>query len=241
MNFDDVSARLAELLSLSGQSAPVVLIGLALVVLLPLLILIGWLVRAVSSRHRLEPIKTRAGTTAGIDAAPAENGRSHTIIAPRPRIADAEDADAPEPKRITTQTLRTPRRAGKAQIIVESDGELEPEPAVSAETTDRQRRRRRTGSSVLHANDRGPAYSFPPSDMMRIGREADNDIVLNARTVHRYHAVVQRRPDAGYVVVDLSGDGGNGVYVNGERCYDAQLKDGDRLALGSAKLRFVGG
>lgn len=54
-------------------------------------------------------------------------------------------------------------------------------------------------------------------EIVRIGREDDNDIVLPSPTVHRYHAVVQRTDEGEIVVLDLSGEEGNGVLVNGKR------------------------
>ncbi|MEL7049272.1 MAG: FHA domain-containing protein, partial [Pseudomonadota bacterium] len=82
-------------------------------------------------------------------------------------------------------------------------------------------------------------YPFIQGDLLRIGREADNDIILKSKTVHRYHAVIRRSRDAGYVLIDLSGEGGNGVYVNGHRIHDAQLQDGDEFTLGKARLKFI--
>ncbi len=74
--------------------------------------------------------------------------------------------------------------------------------------------------------------------MLRIGREEDNDLQLLFKTVHRYHAVIHRTPDAYYVVTDLSSAEGNGVLLNGTRVTEARLKDGDTLQLGDAVLRF---
>ena len=53
--------------------------------------------------------------------------------------------------------------------------------------------------------------------MLRIGREADNDICRSEKTVHRYHAVIRRTTDGDVVITDLSGADGNGVLINGAR------------------------
>jgi hypothetical protein len=74
--------------------------------------------------------------------------------------------------------------------------------------------------------------------MLRIGREADNDICLTAKTVHRYHAVVRRTTDGDVVITDLSGADGNGVLVNGSRIGEARLKQGDVIHIGEVKMRF---
>jgi hypothetical protein len=74
--------------------------------------------------------------------------------------------------------------------------------------------------------------------MVRIGREADNDICLPEKTVHRYHAVVRRTTDGNVVVTDLSGADGNGVLINGTRVGEGRLKQGDVIGIGEVKLKF---
>lgn len=74
--------------------------------------------------------------------------------------------------------------------------------------------------------------------MLRIGREADNDICLQEKTVHRYHAVIRRSTDGEVIVTDLSGPEGNGVLVNGARVGEGRLKAGDQIAIGEVKLNF---
>ncbi|WP_072370622.1 FHA domain-containing protein [Hyphomicrobium sp. NDB2Meth4] len=74
--------------------------------------------------------------------------------------------------------------------------------------------------------------------MLRVGREADNDICLQEKTVHRYHAVIRRTSDGEVIVTDLSGPEGNGVLVNGARVGEGRLKPGDVIAIGEVKLNF---
>jgi pSer/pThr/pTyr-binding forkhead associated (FHA) protein len=63
-----------------------------------------------------------------------------------------------------------------------------------------------------------------------LGRHPQNDIVLDDRTLSRFHARIERR-DAGFVVLDLGAQ--NGVHVNGERIeQEAPLSPGDRIELG---------
>ena len=73
---------------------------------------------------------------------------------------------------------------------------------------------------------------------MRIGREADNDIRLSAKTVHRYHAVIRRTTDGDVMITDVSGNEGNGVLVNGAPVGEARLKKGDVINIGEVKLKF---
>ena len=74
--------------------------------------------------------------------------------------------------------------------------------------------------------------------VVRIGRNEDNDIRLTDKSVHRYHAVIERTPEEAFVITDLSGEHGNGIRINGARTAKAQLADGDLIELGRAKLKF---
>lgn len=75
-------------------------------------------------------------------------------------------------------------------------------------------------------------------EMLRIGREDDNDVTLPLRTVHRYHAVIHRNEHAEIMLVDTSSAGGNGVAVNGTRVTRERLKNGDVIEIGEARLKF---
>lgn len=74
--------------------------------------------------------------------------------------------------------------------------------------------------------------------MVRIGREADNDIRFSDKTVHRYHAIIRRTTDGEVMITDTSGDDGNGVLLNGARIAEARLTRGDVINIGKIKLRF---
>ncbi len=76
-------------------------------------------------------------------------------------------------------------------------------------------------------------------ELIRIGREPDNEICLLDATVHRYHAIIERSRDLGYFITDVSGPQGNGLLVNGRRRHKAGLSDGDIVELGRAKMRFA--
>lgn len=78
-------------------------------------------------------------------------------------------------------------------------------------------------------------------EVIRIGREPDNDIVLTDMTVHRYHAVIHRGDEAEFMVTDLSSMDGNGVAVGGARVNRAPLREGDVIALGNTRLKFIAG
>jgi hypothetical protein len=78
-------------------------------------------------------------------------------------------------------------------------------------------------------------------DMLRIGREDDNDIRIPSRYVHRYHAAIHREDYDNWHITDLTGVESNGLIVNGKRCCEARLSDGDLIQLGPGKLRFRAG
>jgi hypothetical protein len=80
-----------------------------------------------------------------------------------------------------------------------------------------------------------------PRDMLRIGREDDNDIRIPSGSVHRYHAAIHREDYDDWHITDLSGVEGNGLIVNGRRCCEARLNDGDIIQLGPGRLRFRAG
>ena len=75
-------------------------------------------------------------------------------------------------------------------------------------------------------------------DVVRIGRGADNDIVLNDREVSRNHAEVRLEGDD-YILTDLGST--NGTFVNDQRIIrPIRLRDGDRLSMaGQVELVFV--
>ncbi len=63
-----------------------------------------------------------------------------------------------------------------------------------------------------------------------IGRSSSNDLVIGERGVSRFHAEVLNN-DGEYLLRDL--DSKMGTYVNGIKVDQAQLKNGDRIQLGS--------
>ncbi len=71
-----------------------------------------------------------------------------------------------------------------------------------------------------------------------IGRSRDCDIVLSDPNVSRRHAEIRADGRGGWTIHDLGST--NGVKLNGQRANGpAPLEPGDRIALGTADLRFV--
>ncbi|HEY7297535.1 MAG TPA: FHA domain-containing protein [Xanthobacteraceae bacterium] len=89
--------------------------------------------------------------------------------------------------------------------------------------------------ATLEDVDDGTCYALD-RPLVRIGRAADNEIMLQAPTVGRFHAVVQRVAERTYVISDQSS--ANGTLVNGQEIDTTRLADGDLITLGAKSLRF---
>jgi ABC-type multidrug transport system ATPase subunit len=77
------------------------------------------------------------------------------------------------------------------------------------------------------------------SKVMKIGRRPDNDIVVSDLGVSKQHAELRTSPTGRMQIIDLGSH--NGTFLNGTRINQAELKDGDILAIGHATFRLVGG
>lgn len=84
-------------------------------------------------------------------------------------------------------------------------------------------------------SDDGPLQTVPVDGRIRIGRQADNDLVLPDPGVSRHHAevVLERRA---YVLRDLGSK--NGTLVNGSLTREHRLSDGDRFTVGRSVVEF---
>lgn len=71
---------------------------------------------------------------------------------------------------------------------------------------------------------------------MRIGRDANNAVVLDSVKVSRSHAEIDATRGAA-VIVDLGSS--NGTRVNGRKVRWQALKHRDLIALGDVELRFL--
>jgi pSer/pThr/pTyr-binding forkhead associated (FHA) protein len=69
-----------------------------------------------------------------------------------------------------------------------------------------------------------------------VGRGFAADIELEDPTVSRRHAILIKDEDGVHILDDRSE---NGVHVNGVLTAGCMLRDGDRIDLGRARLRFI--
>jgi hypothetical protein len=70
-----------------------------------------------------------------------------------------------------------------------------------------------------------------------IGRQLDNDIIVEDKRVSRYHAQIKYLPDGQFIIYDL--DSINGINVNGmPNLRQHVLQNGDRFTIGSYDFYF---
>lgn len=77
-----------------------------------------------------------------------------------------------------------------------------------------------------------------PTRTVRIGRAADNDLVIDDLVVSRRHAELRVLPDGRYEIVDLASH--NGTYLNGQPVARAPLSPGDIVGVGHRAFCLVG-
>ncbi len=78
---------------------------------------------------------------------------------------------------------------------------------------------------------------LPPTRTVRIGRSADNDLVVDDLAVSRRHAELRAGPD-GHDLVDLGSH--NGTYLNGSPVQQAPVRPGDIIGIGHSAFVLVG-
>ena len=95
------------------------------------------------------------------------------------------------------------------------------------------RERPRAPKASIEPRDGSPVALGP--DPVLIGRDPQNDLVLDDRRVSRKHAEIRLRLGR-YTLYDLQST--NGTYVNGRRVAEKVLDDGDKISVGGLELVF---
>ena len=88
---------------------------------------------------------------------------------------------------------------------------------------------------ILNPSSPARHETLLPRTLLSIGRDPSNDIVLPDAMVSRRHAVIELRGNQ-YFLRDCNSS--NGSLVNGDKVSERGLRDGDLLAIGSARLLF---
>jgi len=94
-------------------------------------------------------------------------------------------------------------------------------------------------NTMLIMLDGGPAKTFSLGDteQMTLGREANNNIVIDDTAVSRLHAMVRRITTGHYMLTDLGS--ANGTFLNGRKvATPVLLTHGDQIKLGTVELQF---
>jgi len=79
-------------------------------------------------------------------------------------------------------------------------------------------------------------YHLPPGCSLKIGRQKDNDVIIENLAVSGYHGKIDSAGD-GFVYVDLKSK--NGSFINEERVSSHWLDDGDVINIGKHSLIFA--
>jgi pSer/pThr/pTyr-binding forkhead associated (FHA) protein len=88
---------------------------------------------------------------------------------------------------------------------------------------------------VLNCDGGNPVTYELVGDVIAIGRDASNDVVIADQTVSAHHASLTKSP-SGYRLTDLRST--NGTHYNGVSVTDTELKDGDTISFGSVTAVF---
>jgi len=93
--------------------------------------------------------------------------------------------------------------------------------------------RPRAPKASLEQRDASPVGLGP--NPVLIGRDPQNDVVLDDRRVSRKHAEIRLRLGR-YTLYDLQST--NGTYVNGRRVAEKVLENGDKVSIGGLEIVF---
>ena len=88
---------------------------------------------------------------------------------------------------------------------------------------------------VIQGDDQGRRFELN-RDVVTLGRDRGNEIVLHDTEISRRHAEIRRTAE-GFRLVDLQSS--NGCYVNQQRQTECPLTHGDRLQLGHTLMIFT--
>ena len=90
----------------------------------------------------------------------------------------------------------------------------------------------------LRCSDSTKSFSYLINKpVTKVGRNEDNDVVLNNQTVSKYHAEI-KFTGATFEIVNKSTSYKQGVVVNGQFFQKTSLKSGDVISLGEAVITF---
>ena len=86
---------------------------------------------------------------------------------------------------------------------------------------------------VKSGPDMGFKFRVKPTLVATLGRDLENEVVLDDPACSRRHAQIEFK-DGSYVLTDLGS--ANGTLVNDQRVSTRQLSDGDRIVVGQDQI-----
>jgi len=86
---------------------------------------------------------------------------------------------------------------------------------------------------VRSGPDMGFKFRIKPTGVASVGRDLENEVVLDDPAASRRHAEIEFK-DGAYVLTDLGSI--NGTLVNAERVTSRRLADGDRIVVGQNEI-----
>jgi pSer/pThr/pTyr-binding forkhead associated (FHA) protein len=86
---------------------------------------------------------------------------------------------------------------------------------------------------VRSGPDMGFKFRIKPTGVAAVGRDLENEVVLDDPAASRRHAEIEFK-DGAYVLTDLGSI--NGTLVNAERVTSRRLADGDRIVVGQNEI-----
>lgn len=93
-------------------------------------------------------------------------------------------------------------------------------------------------TAFLHDEDGRSDELIPCDSVLTIGRDQNNDLVLQDLLISRHHAIIRRLGNGDYYLAD--GGSTNGCHINDQRItVPTRLNDDDRIRIGRSCFRFV--
>lgn len=188
----------------------------------------------VNNDGTIEAAPEPAGREPHRDVEVAGAPKSYARPAPAPVVAPLPVAAVP-PARPAAEPLMPPAAEPLVRPATETvvARDWKPEATLPARHTGASLTVTYAGGDLEAAN-----RSFPlTAAVTRIGRAHDVDLRVDDTAVSRNHAEVRRLPEGrGHLLVDLGST--NGTSVNGRKVATWELREGDRIQVGTATLAY---
>ena len=161
----------------------------------------------------------------------AARERSFTLLA-YPSVELERDDDLP-PGDIRVSCAMVDASGDEVEADAKALGAVESGHTMVLDRAALSKDRPRAPRASIEQRD-GPPVQLGP-DPVLIGRDPQNDVVLDDRRVSRKHAEVRLRLGR-YTLFDLQST--NGTYVNGRRVAEKVLDDKDKISIGGLEIVF---